>query len=229
MTPERWNLVTGLFHRVLEYAPDDRGAFLDAECPDAEVRLEVEALLSEFADDDPFLETRHREAAIGAVFHEVRQVAAGVAPGYILDDKYHIEALLGRGGMGAVYRATQLHIDRQVAVKLLLGPVQTSNLALSRFKREAFAVASLRHRNIVALYDFGIADEAGAYLVMEYLEGESLREALTRRGPLDVELAIELVRQTCAALCVVHATGTVHRDLKPYNYFLKLVDDGPTV
>src|SRR5262249_61133610 len=91
--------------------------------------------------------------------------------GTVLDDKYRIEALVGRGGMGAVYRATQLQLDRAVAVKLMHVDAVRNPDALERFRREAIAVARLKHPHIVAVHDFGMATKARAYLVMQYLEG----------------------------------------------------------
>jgi hypothetical protein len=218
MTPERWNLVTELFHRALDRAPEDRAAFLEAECQDDELRREVESLLAAaLAGDtgDAFLESAPHVSHLGSgirrcpgdLIAETVEGAADPLLGATLDEKYRIEALLGRGGMGAVYLARQLHLDRQVAVKLL-HPATAGDVALARFKREAFAVARLRHPNIVGLFDFGISAEAGAYLVMEYLEGESLRAALARRSPFAVELAIDITRQICGALRAVHATAT---------------------
>ncbi|MBK6428912.1 MAG: protein kinase [Blastocatellia bacterium] len=101
--------------------------------------------------------------------------------GSVLDNKYAIESLLGTGRMGAVYLARQSGLDRPVAIKVVLGKYQSQDSAVERFKREAIAVARLRHPNIVTVYDFGIAPDSGTYLVMEYLEGHSLRTEMRLR------------------------------------------------
>jgi predicted ATPase/serine/threonine protein kinase len=142
--------------------------------------------------------------------------------GSVLDGKYRIDALLGAGGMGAVYRATQFALARPVAVKVIRGRFAIESVQTQRFKREALMVAQLRHPHIVTIHDFGTAEGVGAYLVMELLDGRSLREELEGFRRLSIDIATEILRQSCSAIHVAHAAGVVHRDLKPDNIFLEV-------
>jgi hypothetical protein len=137
-----------------------------------------------------------------------------------LEDKYRLDRLLGRGGMGAVYEATDLRLGRRVAVKVLLGREFGNQLALRRFEREAQACARLSHPNIVTIFDFGRAGADGAYLVMELVHGMTLRVALNQRGRLAPQLALTVFAQICAGITAAHLRGIVHRDLKPENVLL---------
>ncbi len=146
--------------------------------------------------------------------------------GAVLEDRYRLDELLGSGGMGKVYRATQLAVDRDVAVKILRDQLSDSQEAHRRFSREARTISSLSHPNIVKLIDFGRdAEHEAWFLVMEHVEGESLGRLL-EEGRLDHELAVEIVYQVCAGLSDPHARGMVHRDLKPENLHLTPVADG---
>jgi eukaryotic-like serine/threonine-protein kinase len=145
-------------------------------------------------------------------------------PGTVLADRYRIERLLSRGGMGAVYEATQLGLERPVAVKLLL-PVFSSDAKMQeRFQREARSAASLRHPNIIQVYDYGVSD-AGPFIVMELVRGESLRR-LIARSPLAPALAGRLIEQVAAAVAAAHEAGIIHRDLKPDNILVEERGDG---
>jgi len=143
--------------------------------------------------------------------------------GQTLDGKYHVDALIGRGGMGAVYKAQHLGTGRPVAVKTILPRLVKNPELLERFRREARAAGSLRHPNIVDVTDFGVAKTGGdsiAYLVMEYLEGSTLRELIDESGALPVEIVVDIVEQVALALDTAHRIGIVHRDLKPDNIWL---------
>jgi serine/threonine protein kinase len=131
---------------------------------------------------------------------------------------YEILAALGAGGMGEVYRARHIRLDREVAIKVLPETVARNRKALARFEHEAKAVAALAHPNILAIYDFGTQGGI-AYAAMELLEGETLRERLGP-GPLPPRKAAELGRQVAHALGAAHEKGIVHRDLKPENVFV---------
>src|SRR5512136_939651 len=143
---------------------------------------------------------------------------------------YEILAPLGAGGMGEVYRARDAKLGRDVAVKVLPAELTTNPDALSRFEREARAVAQLSHPNILAIHDFGQQGET-AYAVMELLEGETLRARLAL-GALPARKAVDLAVQIAEGLAAAHEKGVVHRDLKPENVFLthegrvKLLDFG---
>ena len=143
--------------------------------------------------------------------------------GHTLHDKYRIGEPIGRGGMGSVYKAEHLGTGRPVAVKTILPQFLTDAGLVERFRREARAAGSLRHPNIVDVTDFGIATLEGqdvAYLVMEYLEGSTLRALLEKAGALPLEIVVEIVEQVAIALDAAHRLGVVHRDLKPDNIWL---------
>jgi len=131
---------------------------------------------------------------------------------------YEIVAPLGAGGMGEVYRARDAKLDRDVAVKVLPATVANDPDALSRFEREAKAVAALSHPNILAIHDFGTQDGV-AYAVTELLEGETLRGRLDS-GSVSVKQATDWALQIVKGLSAAHSRGIVHRDLKPDNVFV---------
>jgi serine/threonine protein kinase len=150
------------------------------------------------------------------------QILNGNLVGKVLG-KYRLEALIGTGGMSAVYRAEQLPLARRVAVKVLSPDVMSdSDLQeefLIRFQREASLIARLEHLNIMPIYDYG--KQGGiVYLVMPYLAGGTLRDVLTQRGALPLQEALTYIEQAAAALDYAHAHGIIHRDLKPSNFLL---------
>ncbi|MFL6285236.1 MAG: protein kinase domain-containing protein [Pyrinomonadaceae bacterium] len=149
--------------------------------------------------------------------------------GVVLDDKYRLDERLGEGGMGAVYRATHLLIERPVAVKVLSQRLVTDESARERFRREARAAGRLQHTNAVAVTDFGETRDGLVYLVMELLEGRPLREVLAHDGPLDPARAVSLMMQISAAVEAAHEAGIIHRDLKPGNIFLVQRPDSPHI
>ena len=142
----------------------------------------------------------------------------------LLDGKYKIEQLLGRGGMGAVYRAIHLGTKRTVAVKVIQPHLSSHREFVARFKREAEAAGRLRHPNVVDVTDFGFAQtDQGrvAYLVMEYLDGCTLSEIIREEVTLPVSWVIDILEQVCAAVDEAHRAGLIHRDLKPDNIWLE--------
>lgn len=145
--------------------------------------------------------------------------------GSTIAGKYHIDAKLGAGGMGTVYRASRLLIGDEVAIKILHSE-QSEPRAAERFRREAQAAARLKHPNAVTIYDFGVTDEGLQYLVMELVEGESLRRILQQKGPLTPSAAAEIMNQVCAALDEAHRHHVLHRDLKPDNIIVNVTDGG---
>jgi serine/threonine-protein kinase len=135
---------------------------------------------------------------------------------------------MGAGGMGAVYRGTQLSIDRPVAIKLIAPEVEQNAAHVQRFRREAEALARLRHPNTVHLLDFGVTEQGRLYMVMELLSGTDLEQRLAQHGTFELAPALRVVRQIARALSEAHATGIIHRDLKPSNVFLSQVEGGDT-
>jgi eukaryotic-like serine/threonine-protein kinase len=139
--------------------------------------------------------------------------------GQVLAGRYELGPLLGAGGMASVYRATDRALERTVAVKVLGPPCDQDPALVERFRHEAQAAAGLSHPNIVAVFDSG--SEAGVhYLVMEYVQGETLAELLRRQGVLAPRWAAEVGRWVCEALGAAHAQGLVHRDVKPTNVLI---------
>lgn len=141
-----------------------------------------------------------------------------------LDGRFAIESAIGAGGMGTVYKATQLAMGRPVAVKVLLPYYATRPRSVRRFVKEARAASRLNHPNIITLYDFGQSAEGYLYIVMELLHGSPLTDLLAQ-GPLPLWRAVVLLDQVCAALVEAHAAGVIHCDLKPDNIFVSARTD----
>src|SRR5438105_2174223 len=143
--------------------------------------------------------------------------------GRTLADKYRIEELLNRGGMGAVYRGTHVLMDKTVAIKVLHPALAADEKIVARFTREAKAASRISHPHALSVTDFG-EDEGGiVFLVMEYLRGRTLKEVIRASGPLRLSRAVEIARQVAGALDAAHAEGVVHRDLKSDNIMLEEV------
>jgi eukaryotic-like serine/threonine-protein kinase len=217
MTPERWQQVKGVLEQALALAPEERSAFLDRSCPpDPSLRQEVETLLS--SSDE-----------VRSSFLESSTLHVTLAPGTKLGD-YEVQKLLGSGGMGEVYRARDLRLRRDVAIKVLPSVLSSDKERLRRFEQEAQAAAALNHPNILAVFQMGTY-EGSPYLVSELLEGETLREEI-KRGPLPARKVIEQGVQIAHGLAAAHEKGIVHRDLKPENLFttkdgrIKILDFG---
>lgn len=212
MSPERWQQIESIYHAALEHAPEHRSAWLIEICADdAELRREVESLLASHDQAASFIEQPPADIAAGMVAE--KQSIIGRTLGH-----YQIISLLGAGGMGEVYRAHDLRLDRDVAVKILPEHLATDIEALRRFEREAKAVAALSHPNILSIFDYG--NETGvSYAVMELLEGETLR-ARIERGAIGWREAIETSAAVAEGLSAAHAKHIIHRDLKPENIFL---------
>ncbi len=149
--------------------------------------------------------------------------------GHTLDDKYRLEERLGIGGMGTVYRARHLLIDRPVAVKVLNHRFVEDETARTRFRREARAAGRLQHANAVTVTDFGESADGYVYLVMELLEGRTLRDVLAKEAPLDAARSVLLMLQVSAAVAAAHEAGIIHRDLKPANIFIVQRAEVPAV
>jgi predicted Ser/Thr protein kinase len=147
----------------------------------------------------------------------------------LLDGRYRIVRLLGEGGMGAVYLASHVGLGRDVAIKFLHAELVSREDIVGRFYREAQAAAAIRHKNIIDVFDVGISLLGEPFLVMEYLEGESLASLLKRAGPLNLGAACAVMEPVLQALQAAHCKGIIHRDLKPDNIFLAYQKDVPPV
>ena len=139
--------------------------------------------------------------------------------GTILNDRYRVVGLLGRGGMGEVYRAEDLKLEQPVALKFLPEALSVDGVALARFHREVRVARQISHRNVCRVYDIGEFDGLH-FLSMEYIRGEELSSVLKRFGRLPVDKAAEIARQVCAGLAAAHDAGVLHRDLKPSNVMI---------
>jgi len=159
-------------------------------------------------------------------------VGASVEPsdpeiGTVIADRYRIVELLGEGGMGSVYRAEHLQLAKPVAIKLLRPEISSRKDSDARFQREALAGARLQHPNVVGVIDFGNRDDGSLFLVMELLEGESLRDVLERTPRLPWQRAVHIARQVLRGLAHAHDQGVIHRDLKPENIHLSHDGEDP--
>jgi serine/threonine-protein kinase len=145
--------------------------------------------------------------------------------GQIVADRYHILELVGRGGMGVVYKVEHVLMGKLMAMKLLHGELSRDKEVVRRFKREATAVSQLSHPNTVQVFDFGRSDGL-MYLIMEYIEGVELARLIRDRGPLPITRCAAVLSQVCASLAEAHDLGIIHRDLKPENVLLRRNREG---
>ncbi len=153
-------------------------------------------------------------------------VARELVSGQVLGSRYEIRECIGSGGMGAIYAARRIHIGDSVAVKVLRPEVVHDAQSRERFQREARAAAKLHHPNAVVVHDFGQDPDGTTYIVMELLEGRSLRQVLSDEHSIDPTRAVGIVKQTCAGIEAAHRLGIIHRDIKPDNIILLDSHDG---
>jgi serine/threonine protein kinase len=222
----RWSRIEDLFHHAAELGLAERSAFLDRVCADDEVlRREVESLLASDLTGDSLIEAAVRQSA--------ERLPADSRENYELIGKrigpYSITRLIGKGGMGAVYRAIREDDFRmEVAIKVLKHGTVTE-AALSRFRAERQILAGLQHPNIARLLDGGATETGLPYFAMEYVDGTPLLEYAT---PLSIRQRVELFRAVCSAVQYAHQKRIVHRDIKPSNILVtrdgipKLLDFG---
>ncbi len=144
--------------------------------------------------------------------------------GKVLDGRYRLESLLGYGGMGMVFKATQTTVGRNVAVKTLNAALAAAPTFFERFKREAEVASRLKHPNIVTIFDFGRTPDGTCYIAMELLEGDSLRQQVRKKGPMSLRRAAAVVEQIALALQHAHKNNVIHRDMKPHNVMVTAVD-----
>ncbi|MGC2853022.1 MAG: tetratricopeptide repeat protein [Candidatus Acidiferrum sp.] len=137
-------------------------------------------------------------------------------PGDLIGARYEIVALLGEGGMGAVYKALDREVERTVALKLIRPELASNPAILARFKQELLTAHQVTHKNVIRIYDIAEADGV-KFITMEFVEGQDLRHILVENGKLPIEKAVEIIRQVCYALEAAHSAGIIHRDLKPQN------------
>ncbi len=213
MTPDRWKRVEALYHAALARPAGERVSFLAEACPDDEaLRRDVESLLNSTGSDDEFLGGAARIAAPPDIVAAHADMTGRTIGGY------HLQRLLGAGGMGEVYRARDAKLGRDVAIKILPRAVTRDPDRLARFEREARMLAALNHPNICAIYGLEEADGI-RFLVLEFVDGETLGKRIEGRRAegLGLKDALGIARQIADALEAAHEKGIVHRDLKPAN------------
>jgi serine/threonine protein kinase/ankyrin repeat protein len=237
-----WEKIDQLFHQALECPNESREEFLaSAAQQDPALGSKLQALLDAHEENHSFMESPVMRVSLSPQFgHWQTQISEALVPssgnqitgqmiGRLLDGKYRLEELCGRGGMGAVYRALHVGTGRRVAVKVIAPELAGNREFIERFRREAKTIGRLRHPNIVNVTDFGITGENEqtlAYLVMEHLEGVTLAVKLKDKRPLPLADALDILSQTCEAIDEAHRLGILHRDLKPENIWLEPVGIG---
>mgnify|MGYP001619776912 CR=1 FL=1 len=215
MTPERWQMIEGILQAALDLQPNERVAFMDEACAgDDQLRCEVESLLAREASAEHFIET----AAMNVV-------ARGLAEEDLSGEQishYQIIKPIGEGGMGKVYLAKDLTLNRHVAIKFLPEAFTADPERVRRFEQEAQAASKLNHPNIVTVHDFGNfgRNDGRHFIVTEYIEGQTLREKL-KDSPPDIPQIIAIALQVTSALKAAHAANIIHRDIKPENIMLR--------
>ncbi len=234
MTPERWQQVKTILQQAMDLLPEQRDIFLAQTCENDSLRKEVEILLGYETQAEKFLQksaledySNENKDLANALNNQESRIDINMASqliGKILDEKYRIEEKLGQGGMGAVYKATHLGIERSVAVKIITPQLMAKPEFVERFQIEAKAAGKLKHPNIVNVTDFGFAKidtDKVAYLVMELLDGISLSDMLKSKRQLPIDFVVDIVEQMSLAINVAHKQGIMHRDLKPDNIWLE--------
>jgi predicted ATPase len=204
ITPERWKEIEELYHASVDQAPERRDSLLAKTSP--EVREIVQRLLSQ--EHTGILDRPAWEAET-----ELLTPSPAIGPGSSLGP-YCIEASVGTGGMGEVFRASDTRLARKVAIKAIRAGRSSAGLEL-RFLGEARAASALNHPNIITIYDVGTL-EGQPYIVMEWIEGQTLRQKLAQ-GPLSIPEVLGIASQILDALAAAHESGIIHRDLKPEN------------
>jgi serine/threonine protein kinase len=215
-SPERWQRVQSLFYEALQLPTNARSGFLQSHCDgDQQLQKELEDLLQATEKPLDFLKQPVLEAAHQMVRETTqRTLAAGTRLAH-----YEIISLLGSGGMGEVYLAEDTRLRRKVALKMLKPELTSEERDLRRFEQEALAASALNHPNILTIYEFRQVDNL-RFIVSEYIEGDTLREKIAH-GPLHPNTVVEIAIQIASALSAAHASGIIHRDIKPDNVIVR--------
>ena len=216
MKPERWQRLDELFHLALEREADARSSFVAQETAgDEDLRRELDSMLLHFEQSNSFIETpAYAVAAEQIVENESPEQLIGSTLG-----PYRILDVLGKGGMGVVYRAVDEELQRKVALKFLHSQLTGDKSRILRFKQEARAASALNHPNILTVFAIGEIN-GRHYISTELVEGETLRE-LMKSGQLSLGQIIGVASQISSALASAHAAGIMHRDIKPENIMLR--------
>jgi eukaryotic-like serine/threonine-protein kinase len=229
MNAERWKQIDELFDAVLDLPENEREGFLAEKTNgDEELKNEILSLLDAETGSNKFLENSAMRIAAKNLADEQTTVFDAKLNGTTIGT-YKIEKMLGAGGMGEVYLATDGKLKRKVALKILPAEFVADDERVKRFELEARAVSALNHPNIVTIYDVGNFEGIN-YIATEFVEGKSLREIIG--GDLKIKEILQIISQCCEALAVAHSAGIIHRDIKPDNImirpdgYLKILDFG---
>ena len=217
MTAGRWQQIKAIFDLAVEISPLDREQFLLRECgDDQELRLEVQTLLD--ADQASTISVM-QPLAFAAVMASLPPPSPKANP--IFKERYEVVRELGQGGMSVVYLARDLQLlDKPVVVKVLAGKSSADPYLQQKFHQEMEALARIDHPGVVAVLDYGQSPDGQQFLVMQYIDGTTLRQAISPTG-MDSKRVAGLVRQIADALSTAHSKGVLHRDLKPENVMLQ--------
>jgi Tol biopolymer transport system component len=216
VTPEQWQQVNELFKSALGRAPGERSAFLNQACSgDDSLRCEVESLIDSYEQEESFLE----RPAVAAAAHSLLGTRDELLVGQVVG-RYQVAARIEGGGQGEVYLARDTRLGRQVALKLLPGYMSQDAERLRRFEQEARAASALNHPNVCVIHEVSETEDGLHYIVMEYVEGVTLRQHMARRR-MEFPEVLDVARQVASGLAAAHAVGVVHRDIKPENIMLR--------
>ena len=217
MTPERWQHIKTVFYGALACPPGERDSFIDSACAgDDAVRREVSELISAHGESGEFLNAPAFELAARSLAGSKPEA---LAPGQLISH-YRIISSLGAGGMGEVYLAEDTRLRRRVALKLLPPSFTGDTDRVLRFAQEARAASALTHPNVCTIHEVGEGEDGRHYIVMEYVEGVTLRRHMMAKR-MDVAEVLEVAIQIASGLTAAHALGVVHRDVKPENVMLR--------
>lgn len=226
MLPERWQQIEAVFHEALGWEPAKRKQFLKEKCAgDEKLQREVESLLLSLGEADDFIDTPPGDIAAELLGTNRTALETGQQM-----ENYRIVRQLGSGGMGEVYLAEDIRLNRKVALKLLPLHFTVNPNRVRRFEREARAASALNHPNIVTIYEIGHSVETH-FIATEFVDGKTLRQVINEK-PLKLGEIFNVAIQVADALSGAHAAGIVHRDIKPENImihrrgYVKVVDFG---
>jgi serine/threonine protein kinase len=213
-TPEGMEQLEELFHLARNLDQAERANLLaQVSASDPELAAEVESLIATYEQESHFIDSPAYEAAASLIV----KAQGGDLSGHSINH-YQVLNLLGKGGMGEVYRACDTKLNREVAIKVLPASLANDGDRLRRFEQEARATSALNHPNILTIHDFGTYD-GSPYIIAELLEGEELRAQLNE-GAVTVRKALDYAQQIAEGLVAAHGKGIIHRDLKPENLFI---------
>lgn len=229
MDAKRWEKIKTLFEAAQELEPEEREKFLAKACVgDKDLRREVENLIASFESSESFMQNP-AVAEAASLFEDKKTLVANqttgdlsngaFVAGTVLASRYRIIGLLGKGGMGEVYRAEDIKLDQTVALKFLPDKLEKNKSALQRFIGEVRIARQVAHGNVCRVFDIAEID-GRHFLSMEYIDGDDLSSLLRRIGRLPSERAIEIARQLCVGLHAIHSAGILHRDFKPANIII---------